>query len=122
MFSILAIFLIGSISAMSIDLYHSTTCPYCKQILPVVNNLEKQYSDYDFNYYETSQNEKNYNKFLEYGFTGVPAFVIRTCDGREIKFTGADERKLKCELQEMSTLECPTYSTYHSIGGSWFLD
>ena len=71
-------------------------------------DLANKYYFYKFGIYEVSDinNQKAYAK---YGFDSVPLFVIETDDRREIKFVGADERRLKCEVEQMTTKECPTY-------------
>ena len=109
----------GIISAMQIQFFYSESCPHCQEIFPFVKSQVNKYPSYNFFVYETSI-EENQISFKNYGFTGVPSFVINTDDGREIKFSGANKPKLYCELQEMTTLECPTYSVDHCIGGSWF--
>ena len=116
---VLSLFLISFVSAMEVRFFYSETCPYCKQIHPFVMEKVNEYPTYIWGIYETS-NQENYNSYKEYGFTVVPAFVINTDDGREIKFTGANPIKLNCELQEMSTKDCPTYSADSCIGKSWF--
>jgi len=119
-FTIIGLFFsISFVSAMEVRFYYSESCPYCKHFYPFVMEKVNQYPTYIFGIYETS-NQDNYNSYKEYGFDGVPAFVINTDDGREIKFVGADKQKLHCELQEMTTKDCPTYSVNNYIGGSWF--
>jgi len=119
--TMICLLLFSNVSAMSVSFYYSESCPHCAEIYPVVRELADVYPLYKFGLYDVSKDEDNHNAFLKYGFSGVPAFVIKTNDCREIIFVGADERRLKCELQEMTTLECPTYYDYHR-DGSWFIN
>jgi len=108
------------ISAMDITFFYSDNCPHCAEIKPLIFNLAKQNYKGHWNLYETS-NPDNQLAFQNYGFTGVPAFVIKTLDCREIKFVGANIPKLNCELNEMTTKDCPTYSISEGTkNGSWF--
>jgi len=116
---VLFIYSITFISAMDISFYYSETCPHCQTIYPVVFQQANKYPSHIFNFYEVS-NKDNHERFLGYGFTGVPAFVINTDDKRKIKFVGANEPKLKCELQEMTTKDCPTNSADTCTKESWF--
>ena len=115
------IFSIGVVSAMTIDFYYSPSCPYCQQIKPTVEWGEELYPSYEFNYYNV-QTPKGELEYKKQNFGGVPAFKITTDDCREIKFTGANDYKLNCELQQMSTLNCQTYQAGFSTNGSWFID
>jgi len=106
------------INALEVDFFYNEGCPYCQNIKPLVQQLEQK-PNILINYFETSNPE--YQKlFLDSGFKGVPSFLIKTDDNREIKFTGADEQKIKCEVMEMSSKDCPTYSADNCIKGSWF--
>jgi len=112
----------SSVSAMSVSFYYSDTCPYCQQIKPFVMEQVHKYPKYIFGVYEVSKDENNHKSFLDNGFEGVPAFIIKTDDCREIKFTGANEKKLNCELQEMTTKECPTYPAGYVTSESYFIE
>lgn len=109
------------VSALTIDFFYSDSCGYCKAMKPIVEGHESTFPDYTFNWLNTIEKD-NYNKYIKEGFKGVPAFIITTDDCREIKFTGANNGKLKCELNQMSTRGCETYSADSSIGGSWFIE
>jgi len=108
-------------SAMNIDFYYSETYSYCQKIMPVVAGYGNLFIDYTFNWFNVAE-EKNQKDFRDEGFEAVPAFVINTDDGREIKFTGANQRKLDCELNQMSTLDYEIYRADSSITNSWFID
>ncbi len=118
--SFLCLSLIGSAYAMDITFFYSDNCPNCSKIKPLMFDLAKQSYKGHWNLFETS-NQENQLAFQNYGFTGVPAFVINTNDNREIKFIGANLPKLNCELNEMTTKDCPTYSADNCIGSSWFI-
>ena len=119
----LIILLIGTISSMSLSFYYSENCYYCKQIYPFVREQVNVYPTYQFGLYEISKNENNYQAYIKNNFDGVPAFLIKTDDCRTIKFAGADEHRLHCELQQMSTMNCLTYINGEGKrGGSWFLE
>lgn len=116
---LLGVFMIGTISAMSVSFYYSDSCPYCQKIKPMFMNYVNNYP-YKFGVYEIDYDENNHASFKKEGFTGVPSFVIETDDCRNIKFTGADERRLRCEMEQMTTQECPTYSD-KPVEDSWFI-
>jgi len=119
----LGVLLLSSLSAMSVSFYYSENCNYCKQIYPFVIEQIRIYPSYNFGLYDVSSNEENYQTYTENNFGGVPSFLIKTDDCREIKFVGADERRLKCELQQMSSIECMTYLDGEGKrGGSWFVE
>jgi len=104
--------LVGSVSAIVVDFYYNPECPHCKQVAPLVSELSKQHK---INFLDTSKGS--------YDIQGVPTIKIKTDDGREIELVGSQEipRWLRCELNEMTTKGCPTYSSNNCIGGSWFI-
>ena len=107
------------ISAMEVKFFYSDRCPHCSKIKPLVNQLKNIFTEDEFNYYETSTKE-NQELFKSYNFTRVPSFVF--IDGNnKVTFSGANEKRLICETQRMTTKDCPTYSADHSISGSWFI-
>lgn len=109
---------ISFVYAIQLNYFYSDTCPYCQEIKPYIEEIDNYYQ---VNWYEIS-NKNNTKLYEEYGFEGVPSFVIKTEDNREIKFTGSNPKKLFCELVEMSTRDCVTYSADNCIGGSWFIE
>ena len=102
---------IGCVSAMVVGFFYSPDCPHCKQIAPFVAELSNQHN---INFYDISQGS--------YNISGVPTVTIKTDDCREIKLKGSQEipKWLECELNEMTTKQCPTYSS-NPIEGSWFI-
>jgi len=118
---VLGFFLINVVSALTINFYYSDSCPYCLEMKPKVEMYQQEFTDYEFNWFNVVE-EESQSSFQSEGFSGIPAFLITTNDCREIKFTGANDKKLLCELNQMSTKDCITYSADSSIGGSWFIE
>jgi thiol-disulfide isomerase/thioredoxin len=115
----LGLFLVTSVSASStfksINFFYSETCPHCKIVYPLVTKLSQ---DFTINFLDVSKGS--------YNIKGVPLIKILTSDNREISLVGSYEipKYLECELNEMSTKECPTYSItegYNCSTQSWFI-
>ena len=105
----------SSVSAVSTNFYYSETCPHCNQVYPVVVELSKYFP---INFLDVTKES--------YDVQGVPLLEIFTLDKRKINLVGSQEipKYLECELNEMSSLECPTYSAsngYNSNTQSWFI-
>jgi len=85
-----------------IEFYYHPSCPHCQEVYPLVKEYEKIFTQWKFYYFDISKG--NYN------VSGVPTIKIYP-DNREIILIGSEEVKkyFKCELQEKSTLECPTH-------------
>lgn len=114
------VFLFGTISAMNIDFYYSPYCPHCQNVLPTIQTLQNQFSSnyYSWNWFDVTQGGR-------YNIQGVPTIKIKTDDCRNIEIVGDEpiKKQLKCELQEQSTLECPTFLDGQGTkGGSWFVN
>ena len=106
------------VSAMDIKFFYSNGCPHCENIKPLVNKLINYFPEHNWQLYETSIPE-NQKLFQEYGFQGVPSFVF--IDGNNlVKFSGADQQRLICETQRMSTKDCVTYSANNCRSAGWF--
>lgn len=103
--------LVGCVSATSVDFFYSQNCGHCKQVSPIVSKLSNQYK---INSYDVSQGS--------YNIQSVPLIQIKTNDCRNIELIGSQEipKYLKCELQEMTTKECPT-SSFNKERQSWFI-
>ena len=99
-------------SATYTNFFYSESCPHCSQVYPLVYDLSKTY---DINFLDVNKGS--------YNVQGVPTVLIKTSDDREIVLVGSQEipRYLECELQEMSTMECPTGS-YNKGRQSWFIE
>lgn len=107
-----------TVSAMSVDFFYSDSCSYCQKIKPYVNLFIQEYPSIIWNFKNIGikENSEELSKIS----SGVPTFKIKTDDCREIIITGANPKKLNCELAEQSNLDCETYSADTSMGGSWF--
>jgi len=111
------LFLIGLfpiISAMNVDYFYSPTCSACNSIKSLVSNLYNKFDYHNWNFLDITKGS--------YNVGAVPTIKIKTDDCREIELIGTGEidKYLKCELQEMSTLECPTHLQLKR--GSYFIE
>jgi len=108
---VLGMLCIAGVSAANADFFYSDNCPHCNQIYPLVSQLS---TNYNINFL-------NVNKGT-YKIQGVPTVIIRPNDNREIVLVGSKEipEYLECELQEMTTKECPTNS-FNTERQSWFI-
>jgi thiol-disulfide isomerase/thioredoxin len=109
----MSILLIASVSAISTDFFYSESCPHCKQVVPIVVELSQYFP---INFLDVSKGS--------YDVQGVPLVRILTSDCRNINLVGSQEisEYLECELNEMSTKNCPTYSgDYNKDTQSWFI-
>jgi len=114
----LVIFLISFTSASSINFYYSPNCPHCQNVKPLINSLKSNYIQWQFNFIDITKGS--------YNILGVPFVTIITTDKRKIDLVGSSEipKYLECELNEMTTLDCPTYSIsegYNCETQSWFI-
>jgi len=109
---IIGLFLEGCVSAMFVDFYYSPSCGYCTQVKPLILKLSEQHK---INFLDVSKGS--------YNISGIPTIRIITDDKRKIKLVGSQEiqKRLKCELNEMTTKQCPTYSSNNYKGDSWFI-
>lgn len=112
------VLLVGFVSASSVNFYYSQNCPHCKTVVPLINYLRSNNIYWLFNSYDVSRGS--------YNVQGVPLILIITSDKRKIDLIGSSEisNHLKCELKEMTTLDCPTYSVsegYNLETQSWFI-
>lgn len=124
-FSILGILLIVSSSLIiansnkpcekRIEFYYNPSCPHCQEVIPLINKYQEQYNKWEFYIYDVTKGSYP-------NISGVPTIKIYPEKGREIILTGSYEipKYLKCELEEKSSLECPTH--LNLIRGSYFLE
>ena len=115
---LLALLLVGCVSAVSVNYYYNPQCGHCKQITPSIQQLANNYKNVNWNILDTSRGS--------YAIDGTPSLILNTDDEREIKIIGSYEipRYLECELNEQSNLNCPTYSAYQGYScetNSWFI-
>lgn len=113
---IVGVFSFGNLSAMNIKYFYSDTCPHCQKTAPFIQAMNEKYSCVDWDLKNVAL-EKNSLELKEYG-KGVPTIVIND----EIILSGSKDipERLECEINEMSTEDCLTYSADNSIKGSWF--
>lgn len=109
----LSIFLITFVSAVrTADFYYSPTCPHCQKVAPLIDTLSQTNFDsvWRWNFYDVTKGS--------YAIDGVPTLIF----DNKIKLQGSYEipKYSKCYLQEMSTLDCPTYTKYNCTTG-WFV-
>jgi len=107
------VLLLSSVSAIRTDFFYSETCPHCEQVYPLVAALSQYFP---INFLDVSKGS--------YAVQGVPLIRILTSDCRTIELVGSGEipKYLECELNEMSTKDCPTYSgNYNEDTQSWFI-
>lgn len=112
---VLVLLLIGSVSAISIDYYYHPECGHCQKIAPFINDISSKNNNVKWNFFDTSKES--------YAVNGTPTLILKTSDGREIKMIGSGEipRYLECEINEMSTLDCPTTSYLNCETNSFFV-
>jgi thiol-disulfide isomerase/thioredoxin len=109
--SLIVLVCVGSVIGASVEIYHSPTCPHCQRYLPVALELSKQYSEYNFIVIDVTQGS--------YNIPAVPLTII-SFDYGTVEFAGNNPKKLNCQLQQMSTLDCPTLSA-SSCTNDWFV-
>ena len=115
---VIGLLLVSAVSAMSINFFYHPECPHCQNVIPTIQTLMQIYTAPNFKWsvYNVSQQ-------VSYDVDGVPTIKIKTSDCRNIILSGDVEinRWLKCELQEMSSYECPTYTKLNSKTNSYFI-
>ena len=62
---IIGLLLVGSVSASSVSLYYSPTCPHCESVSPLIQQLSQQRfsTDWRWNFYDVSQGSYNVQEF-----------------------------------------------------------
>jgi thiol-disulfide isomerase/thioredoxin len=105
---------LGKSCEKRVEFYFDPSCPHCKEVTPLINQLRTEFSQWKFYDYDVTQGSYP-------NITGVPMIKIYPIDGREIVLSGSYEipKYLKCELQEKSSSECPTH--LNLVRGSYFL-
>lgn len=112
---VLALLLVGSVTAVSVDYYYHPECGHCEKIAPFISDMSSKNNDIKWSLFDTSKGS--------YDVDGTPMLILRTSDGREIKMEGSYEipRYLECEINEISTLDCPTTSYLNCETNSFFV-
>ena len=113
--TLLGFLLVGSVSAASINYYFHPQCGHCKEIKPFINQVYNKYNNVNWNFLDISKGS--------YDILGTPTLEIHTNDGRKITLKGSYDipKYLECELNEMSTLNCETYSYLNYETNSFFV-
>lgn len=111
----LGLLLIGSVYSMSIDYFYSPNCGHCQKINPLIKNTIYKYSNIEWNLFDVSQGS--------YNIQGTPTIKIKTNDCRDIYLVGSYEipKYIECEINEMSTSECPTTIELNEETNSYFI-
>ena len=109
------VLLLSSVSAISANFYFSDSCPHCQKVKPMVTKVSEQFP---INFLDVAKGS--------YNVQGVPLIEILTADGRKINLAGSQEipKYLECELKEVGSIECPTYSASEGCDRdtqSWFI-
>jgi len=114
---ILSFLLLSVVSATCVDYFYSPGCPHCEKVTPIVKDMKEKYPDTKITFYDVTKGS--------YNIKATPTVIVTTSDGREIKLVGSRDipNHLECELQEMTTKECPTKPAGTKIGNdeSWFI-
>jgi len=107
-----AILLTSVVSAVCVDYYYNPNCAHCQQIAPFIEQVKAFFTDVKWT---------DHNVVEEQMSVGTPTAVVN----KQITLTGSADipRWLPCELQEMSTQSCPTYSASEKNRPteSWFM-
>ena len=99
----------------SVYFFYSLSCPHCQKVMPLIEEYSNKYTDWNWEFH---------NVVEEQIYMSVPLVLIKTSDGRNITLVGSEEipKWLKCELEEQSSVECPTYTgKYNPQTQSWFI-
>jgi len=112
---LMAIYPLEITSATTVNYYYHPQCSHCKQIQSFMQKTIYKYNNIEWNILDTSQGS--------YKINGTPFLELTTNDNRNIELSGSYKipRFLKCELDEMSTLNCPTYSYLNCTTNSFFI-
>lgn len=115
MFGILGLLLVGCVSAISVDYFYSPNCGHCQSVSPLIQEMIEKHQEIKFNILDVTQGS--------YNIGGTPTLKINTNDKREIILVGSYEipQYLECELNEMSTLDCPTTTYLNTTTNSYFI-
>jgi len=106
------ILLTNIVSAVCVDYYFNPQCSHCQQIAPFIVQVKAFFTDVKWT---------DHNVVEEQMSVGTPTAVIN----KQITLVGSADipRWLPCELQEMSTPNCVTYSAdeKNRPTESWFV-
>ena len=115
--SLLLVLSFSFVSSASVRFYFSEKCPYCVSVKPLIESLSKQKFSTDWQWKFI-----NIDKTKESNISAVPTVIIKTTDCRRITLLGEEQirKKLKCEVQEMTTKECSTSIFINNKTNSYF--
>jgi len=113
--SIIVIAQNNNIYEKKVEFYYNPQCSHCQEVMPLINKFEDEFSNWNFYYFDITK-----EKYSE--VSAVPMVKVFPEKDRTITLLGSLEisKYLKCELQEMSTLECMTHNELNR--GSYFID
>jgi len=103
------------VSALSANYYYSPNCGHCNIVKPFIQDMINFYPIVQWNVLDITQGS--------YDVQGTPTLILKTNDNRDITLVGSREipKYLECELNEMSTLNCPTSSEVNCETNSFFI-
>lgn len=104
-------------SALEIRFFYSPSCSHCQNIIPLVQQLSRDFKWHDWFAYDVTKGS--------YNISGIPTIRIKDrCYNVEIVGDIPIQNKLKCEVQQMTTSECITKSADIKLksGESWFIN
>jgi hypothetical protein len=110
---VMALLLVGSVSAISADYYSHPECGHCIKIKDFMISIS--------NYFNIIWVDTSIPK--SYPISGTPTIIIHASDGRQVALTGSYEipKYLLCEMNEQSTKECMTTSYLNCTTNSYFI-
>ena len=107
--------LFSCVSAISVNYYYHPQCGHCQKISPFINDIVASYPNVNWDLLDTS--------IGSYNIDGTPSLELITSDKRKITLGGSRNipAYLECELNEMSTMECPTTPYLNYETNSFFI-
>ncbi len=113
--ALIGLMLVSCVSAVSVNYFILPNCGHCQKLLPFINQTYSRHLNINWNILDVTKGS--------YNVQGIPTIKINTNDKREITLVGSSEipKYLECELNEMSTLYCPTTSYLNCTTNSYFI-
>ena len=100
------------VSAVCVDYYFNPQCSHCQQIAPFIEQIKSYFTNVKWTDHDVVEEEMS---------VGTPTIVVN----KKITLVGSGEipRWLLCELGEMTTPNCVTYSAdeINRPTASWFV-
>lgn len=85
--------------AKSVIYFTASWCGPCQKIKPTFMELSKQFPDLSFTMIDVDQNGQLAE---DYQVSGIPAFFFKMDDKIVSKFAGAEEKKLRAEVEKLA--------------------